>query len=146
MASLKTGEVAEAAGVGIETIRFYEREKLIAEPPRSPSGYRAYPEDVVDRIRFIRQAKDLGFSLSEIRELLSLRVRSTGRCKAVKRKSEAKLIDIEAKIRSLQRIRRTLRKLVNDCDERAPTSACPILGAMEKDTAGSRGSRGGGRG
>ena len=89
MGSLKTGQVAEAANVGVETIRFYERQKLIAEPPRSPSGYRAYPEDVIDRIRFIRQAKDLGFTLNEIRELLSLRVRSTGRCEAVKRRSEA---------------------------------------------------------
>jgi MerR family mercuric resistance operon transcriptional regulator len=138
MGSLKTGQVAEAANVGVETIRFYERQKLIAEPPRSPSGYRAYPEDVIDRIRFIRQAKDLGFTLNEIRELLSLRVRSTDRCEAVKRRSEAKLIDIETKIRSLQRIRRTLRKLVNDCDERAPTSDCPILGAIEKGARGQR--------
>jgi MerR family mercuric resistance operon transcriptional regulator len=84
--------------------------------------------------------------LSEIRELLSLRVGSNGRCEAVKRRSEAKLTDIEAKIRSLQRIRRTLRKLVNDCDERAPASDCPILGAMEKETPGYQGSSGGGRG
>lgn len=131
MGTLKTGQVAAAAGVGVETIRFYERQNLIAEPPRSPSGYRAYPEDAVDRIRFIRHAKDLGFTLNEIRDLLSLRVTSAGRCGAVKRKTEAKLSAIDEKIQSLQRIRRTLRKLVNHCDERAPTSDCPILGAME---------------
>ena len=142
MGPLKIGQVAEAAGVSVETIRFYEREKLLAEPPRGPSGYRAYPEDVVDRILFIRHAKDLGFTLNEIRELLALRVTSNGRCEAVKQRAEKKLVDVEERIRSLQRIRRTLRKLVSDCDGQAPTSDCPILAVME---SGARKPRGAGR-
>ncbi len=132
MRSLRIGEVARAAGVGVETLRFYERKRLIAEPPRRPSRYRAYPETVVDRIVFIRHAKELGFSLKEIRELLSLRVARNASCAGVKRRTEDKIRDIESKIRRLQRWRRTLRKLAEACDERRPTSECPILGAIER--------------
>ncbi len=132
MRSLTIGEVARAAGVGVETLRFYERKRLIAEPPRRPSGYRAYPETAVDRIVFIRHAKELGFSLKEIRDLLSLRVARNASCAGVKRRTEDKIRDIESKIRRLQRWRRTLRKLAEACDERRPTSECPILGAIEQ--------------
>ncbi len=132
MRSLTIGEVARAAGVGVETLRFYERKRLIAEPPRRPSGYRAYPETAVDRIVFIRHAKELGFSLEEIRDLLSLRVARNASCAGVKRRTEDKISDIESKIRRLQRWRHTLRKLAEACDERRPTSECPILGAIEQ--------------
>ena len=115
------------AGVGVETIRFYEREGLIAEPPRRPSGYREYPEAAVPRIEFIRHAKELGFSLKEIGELLSLRVDRRASCAPVKRHAEAKIVNIEARIRSLQKMRRTLLKLTEACDERRPTNDCPIL-------------------
>ncbi len=136
MRSLTIGEVARAAGVGVETLRFYERKRLIAAPPRRPSGYRAYPETAVDRIVFIRHAKELGFSLKEIRDLLSLRVARNASCAGVKRRTEDKIRDIESKIRRLQRWRRSLRKLAEACDERRPTSECPILGAI--DQGGSR--------
>ncbi len=132
MRSLTIGEVAKATGVGVETLRFYERMRLIAEPPRRPSGYRAYPETAVDRIVFIRHAKELGFSLKEIRDLMSLRVARTASCAGVKRRTEDKIRDIESKIRRLQGWRRTLRKLAEACDERRPTSECPILGAIEQ--------------
>ncbi len=132
MPAFTIGEVAKAAGVGIETVRFYERKGLIPDPPRRPSGYRAYPEAVVERIVFIRHAKELGFSLKEIGDLLSLRVARNANCARVKRRTEDKIRDIESKIHRLQRWRRTLRKLAEACDEGTPTSECAILGAIEQ--------------
>lgn len=109
------GRVAGAAGVSIDTIRFYERQRLIAAPRRSFSGYRNYSEDVLDRLRFIGDAKRLGFTLKEIRELLSLGVKSTTECGPVTRKAEAKLAEMNEEIYRLQRLRMTLRKMVEDC-------------------------------
>jgi MerR family transcriptional regulator, copper efflux regulator len=109
------GRVAGAAGVSIDTIRFYERQRLIAAPRRSFSGYRNYSEDVLDRLRFIGDAKRLGFTLKEIRELLSQGVKSTNECGPVTRKAEAKLVEMNEEIYRLQRLRMTLRKMVEDC-------------------------------
>ncbi len=132
MESFTIGRVAKKANVGIETIRFYEREGLIESPPRRPSGYRAYPPETVARVRFIRTAKDLGFSLKEIGELLSLRVDPVGSCVEIKSIAESKITDIEERVRRLGRIRRALRKLVAACDAREPTGECPILESLEK--------------
>ena len=109
------GRVADAAGVSIDTIRFYERQRLIAAPRRSFSGYRNYSEDVLDRLRFIGDAKRLGFTLKEIRELLSQGVKSTTECGPVTRKAEAKLAEMNEEIYRLQRLRMTLRRMVEDC-------------------------------
>src|SRR5271163_4525548 len=109
------GRVANAAGVSIDTIRFYERQRLLAAPRRSFSGYRNYSEDAIDRLRFIGDAKRLGFTLKEIRELLSLGVKSTAECGPVTRKAEAKLAEMNEEIYRLQRLRMTLRKMVEDC-------------------------------
>ena len=109
------GRVADAAGVSIDTIRFYERQRLIAAPRRSFSGYRNYSEDVLDRLRFIGDAKRLGFTLKEIRELLSQGVKSTAECGPVTRKAEAKLAEMNEEIYRLQRLRMTLRRMVEDC-------------------------------
>jgi MerR family copper efflux transcriptional regulator len=109
------GRVAGVAGVSIDTIRFYERQRLIAAPRRSFSGYRNYSEDVLDRLRFIGDAKRLGFTLKEIRELLSQGVKSTNECGPVTRKAEAKLAEMNEEIYRLQRLRMTLRKMVADC-------------------------------
>ena len=98
MVSLTIGQLARRAGVGVETVRFYEREGLISEPPRRPSGYRDYPLEAVSRIVFIRRAKKLGFSLKEISELLGLRVRPRRNCAQVKQNADAKIDDIDAKI------------------------------------------------
>ncbi len=133
MKSFTIGQVAKKAHVGLETIRFYEREGLIQNPPRRPSGYRAYPPEVVDRLRFIRTAKDLGFSLKEIGELLSLRVDPVGSCSDIKAIAESKIAVIDDRIRSLQRIRRTLRKLAAACETRRPTGECPILESLSKE-------------
>ena len=133
METLTIGKVAKETKVGIETIRFYEREGLIENPPRRPSGYRAFPPGTVARIRFIRTAKDLGFSLKEIRELLSMRVDPIGSCEEVRAMAEIKIADVEERIRVLQNIRLSLDRLVTACEERQPTNECPILECIEKE-------------
>ncbi len=134
--ALTIGQVAKRSGIGIETLRFYERKGLVEEPPRTESGYRQYPEDVVARIRFIRRAKELGFKLSEISELLSLRVDPNTTCADVRKQTEFKIADVEEKIRVLQTIKTALEKLAVSCTGSGPTSECPILEALnsqEKD-------------
>jgi MerR family mercuric resistance operon transcriptional regulator len=133
MNTLTIGQVARQAGVAVDTVRFYERRGLLKEPARKESGYRQYTEDVVDRLRFIRRAKDLGFSLKEIAELLALRVDATTTCAEVKDLAAAKIADIEAKIRSLGRVKAALRKVANRCRGCGPTSECPILEALEEE-------------
>ena len=130
--SLMIGQLARRAEVGVETVRFYEREGLLEEPARRPSGYRQYDEGVVDRLRFIRRAKQLGFTLKEIRELLSLRLDPATTCADVKSRAEAKLDDIAAKIRSLQRMKRALVKLTKACSGRGAASECPILESLDR--------------
>lgn len=125
------GQTAKRAGVGIETIRFYERKGLIAPPPRRASGYRQYPAETVDRLRFIKRAKDLGFSLKEIGELLALRVTPGTTCGHVKRRAETKIADIDGRIRALRRMRRALDKLTKACDGKAPIRDCPILESLD---------------
>ena len=129
--SLTIGQLARRAEVGVETVRFYEREGLLKEPARRPSGYRQYDEGVVDRLRFIRRAKQLGFTLNEIKELLSLRIDPATTCADVKSRAEAKLADIAAKIRSLQRMKRALVKLTKACSGRGAASECPILESLD---------------
>lgn len=131
MNAMTIGQVAGTSGTGIETIRFYEREGLIEKPPRTESGYRKYRPDVIPRLRFIRQAKALGFTLKEIKELLSLKLNTGTNCGEVRSQAEKKILDIEGRIDSLQRMKRALAKLTNVCPGSGPTSECPILEAME---------------
>ena len=129
--ALTIGEVAKRSGIGLETVRFYERKGLIEEPPRTDSGYRQYPEDVVARLRFIRRAKELGFSLKEISELFSLRVDPDTTCADVKRRTDLKILDIEQKMSTLQTMKSALTKLGASCTGMGPTSDCPILEALD---------------
>jgi len=131
MATLTIGKVALRAGVGIETVRFYEREGLIDEPPRAPSGYRQYPESVVPRLQFIKRAKELGFTLNEIKELLSLRLDPETTCADVKQRAEKKIADIEDKLRCLRRMKKALIKLTESCEGRGTVEGCPILDALD---------------
>src|SRR2546426_5615569 len=108
--ALTIGRVEKAAHVNVETLRYYERRGLVPKPPRSPSLYRHYPEDTVPRVQFVKHAQ-LGFSLREIRELLSLRAAPKARCADVKRRAETKIGEIEGKIRALQAMRRALGRL-----------------------------------
>jgi MerR family mercuric resistance operon transcriptional regulator len=133
MKYLTIGQVARQAGVGIETVRFYEREGLLEEPQRRPSGYRQFDEATVDRLRFIRRAKELGFTLKEVKELLSLRLDPTTTCADVKGRAETKIADIEARIESLKRIKRALVKLTRACSGNGATSDCPILDALDRE-------------
>lgn len=131
MENLTIGQVAKKAQVNVETIRYYERRGLILEPPRRESGYRQYSQDAVARIQFIRRAKDLGFSLKEIWELLSLRVDPDTTCGDIKSRAEAKLADIEGRIRTLQRMKKALKTLIATCAKRGPSGECPILEALD---------------
>lgn len=130
MERLTIGQVAGLADVGVETVRFYERQGLIEEPPRRVSGYRQYPPDAVERIRFIRRAKDLGFSLREIKELLALRLDPESTCGDVRERAEEKLADIRAKIEALDGMRAALERLTAACSGKGSVGACPILEAL----------------
>jgi len=127
MTAMKIGEVAKRSGTGIETIRYYEREGLLLEPQRRRSGYRQYDESSVERLEYIRRAKELGFTLAEIRELLELSFAAHAGCDHVRQRAEAKVADIESKIRSLQRMKRSLGKLVERCRVKNSTEACPLV-------------------
>jgi len=129
-------EVAEKVGVNPETLRYYEREELIPNPPRSDGGVRLYDERYVDRLRFIQRAKDLGFTLAEIKDLLDLRVNDEATCQDVKDRAEEKLHEVEEKIRDLTQIREALSRLADACEGGGgPTTDCPILDVLETDGA-----------
>lgn len=130
---LTIGQLARHAGVGVETIRFYEREGLIAEPERRASGYRQYSKDAVRRVQFIRRAKDLGFTLKEIQELLELRVDPDCGCADVREQARAKVRDIEQRIASLEGMKAALERLAKKCRGRGPTSECPILEELDRE-------------
>ncbi len=133
MSGLKTGEVAKYACVGIETVRFYERQGLIEAPARTAGGYRQYPPATVLRIRFIKGARQAGFSLPEIKELLLLRVDSTTRCEDIRVRAEAKIEVIEEKIAALENVKGALVELITACRDKSDISECPILAAFEQD-------------
>jgi MerR family copper efflux transcriptional regulator len=134
MKGMNISSLARQAGVGIDTVRYYERTGLIPEPPRRSSGYRDYPLEMVARLRFIRRAKELGFSLEEIGELLSLSGQRgqgvTGGVKSVKAAAESKLRLVEEKLRELKRIRAGLQTLIAACPGHGTLEACPILNAL----------------
>lgn len=130
MAEHTIGEVARRVGIGVETVRFYEREGLVASPPRSASGYRIFPEEAVDRLRFVRRAKELGFTLDQIRTLLDLRAQTHSPCAEVRRLAAAQLADVEARLAALRAIARELGALIESCDAVNEGSNCPILQAI----------------
>jgi len=128
---LTIGQLAKQAGVNRETVRYYERRRLLSRPSRSISGYRVFSDDAVRRLRFIRHAKMLGFSLNEIRELLALRVDSIDECDRVRVRTQAKLADIDNKIQLLRQMKAALTRLVGACERRGKTNDCPILDSLE---------------
>ena len=129
--SLTIGKVAHHGGVKVQTIRYYERRGLLPKPARTAAGYRMYSDDAVRRLRFIRQAQALGFSLSEIEELLSLRMRPGTTCGDIRQRARQKITAVNRKIDELQRIKDALSKLARACHGEGPTSECPILDALE---------------
>ena len=131
-AGLTIGKVAKEVGVNIQTVRYYERRHLLAPPVRKPSGYRIYGEEDVRRLRFIKNAQALGFTLREIGDLLNLRVSSIARCGTVQVKAQAKLRQVEAKVHDLRALSRALRNLILACQAEQPTDRCPILKSLDE--------------
>lgn len=129
------GEVADRSGVNRETVRYYEQRGLIPAPPRTGGDYRTYDESYVERIRFIKRAQELGFSLKEVEEFLALRLDPNGDCGDVRAKATAKLEDVREKIRDLQQIEAVLGRLSTTCSGEGPTCACPILDALDDEEA-----------
>lgn len=128
---LTIGRLAQEVGINLETVRFYERKGLLPKPPRSTSGYRLFPADTARRLRFIKRGQELGFSLSEIRELLILRLSPRTTSTEVRKRTQSKIADIEGKIKSLDAMLKSLRKLVQSCSGCAPLSECPILESLD---------------
>lgn len=124
------GELAQQAGVGVETIRFYERKGLIEQPRKPMGGFRAYPDNAVTRLNFIHEAQQLGFTLKEIHDLLTLRDIPGTDAAAVRGRATAKLAQLEDKILQLQRMRVTLQDLLSSCPGAGALDECPIVDAL----------------
>jgi Hg(II)-responsive transcriptional regulator len=134
---LRIGELAERAGVGVETVRYYERRGLLPRPARRAGAFRQYDEEAVRRLRFIKRAQWVGFTLREIGELLALRVEPGAGCEDVRRRAEDKLAEVDEKMRDLQRMRRALGGLIDQCGGSGPIDrGCPILEALEDHAEG----------
>jgi len=129
--TLTIGSLADQSAVNVQTLRYYERRGLLPDPPRANSGYRQYPPESVARVRFIKRAQRLGFSLSEIAELLDLRVHPRRSCSEMRRKAELKRAEIDRKIRSLGDLSAALADLIEACDSNTPTEECPIIESLE---------------
>ena len=130
MSTFNIGRLAELAGVNIDTIRYYERARLLAPAARSSSGYRQYGKSELERLRFIRRSKELGFTLVEIKELLSLTNDRHSDMRGVKRKAEQRLSQVERKISELLQVKRGLKKLIDACPGQGELRGCPIVAAL----------------
>jgi DNA-binding transcriptional MerR regulator len=129
--ALRIGQVAHAAGVNIQTLRYYERSGLFAAPRRNSAGYRQYSADAVRVVTFVKRAQELGFTLREIRDLLRLRSVGPSRRGVVRASAEAKIQDIEKRVRDLTAMRDALAGLVSTCACDTGAVTCPILEALE---------------
>jgi len=130
----KIGEVARRAHVNKETVRYYEKRGLIPKPDRRRSGYRIFTKRHIEQIRFIKRAQELGFTLSEIKELLELRMDENTTCSEIKSEAQRKYRDVVDKIEDLQRIKTTLLDLIDSCTGSGPKGDCPILDALEGES------------
>ena len=130
---LTISRLAQLGGVNLETVRYYERQGLLPEPPRTAAGYRVFPREAARRLRFIKRAQELGFSLNEIGELLELRIKPGAKRADMRARAEAKITDIDEKIRTLQAMKKTLRHLTERCDGCGPLAECPILESLDEE-------------
>ena len=130
--TLRISEVAAQAGVNIQTLRYYERRGILDEPGRRPSGYREYQPESVRVVRFIKRAQELGFTLTEIEELLRLRQDRTATCAEVRKAATAKIEDVDQKVKTLRAMSRALHVLVDSCRSDGTTRECPILEAIDR--------------
>jgi MerR family mercuric resistance operon transcriptional regulator len=128
---LTISRLARLGRVNLETVRYYERQGLLPKPPRTASGYRVFPADAARRLRFIKRAQESGFSLAEIRDLLSLRMRAGASRADIRARAQKKVADVNEKIRVLKAIRKTLVALGERCDGCGPLDGCPILDSFD---------------
>ena len=141
-AHLTIGKIAGLAQVSADTLRYYERERLIAPIAKSDSGYRLYEREALQRIQFIKQAQQCGFNLAEIRSLLALRGSDAACCRDVRRVALEKKLQLEAKIKAMKVMSKALSQLVKECSgDNRPLDDCPILAALERANGGKRKSR-----
>jgi MerR family copper efflux transcriptional regulator len=131
MQKLTISRLAQLGGVNLETVRYYERRGLLPKPPRTQAGYRQFPPDAAQRLRFIKRAQELGFSLEEIGELLALRIAPEPNRADIRARAEAKIADIEGKMKTLVAMKRMLRGLVGRCQQ-GGSAECPILASLER--------------
>ncbi len=128
MKAITIGKLAARTGVSVETVRYYERSGFLPAPDRLPSGYRVYGTDTINRVKFIREAQSLGFSLSEINELLSLTDDPTADCAQVNERAQIKLSEIDDKIKRLKKMQTSLKRLAEYCPaDEQPLSECSII-------------------
>lgn len=130
---MRSSEVATQSGVNVQTLRYYERRGLLEEPPRSGSGYRAYPADAVAVVRFIKRAQEHGFTLDEIEELLHLADGGPDDCAAARELAAAKMAHLAEKIADLQRMQQSLAKLVTTCDLPRADRCCPLIQTLHDE-------------
>ncbi|MEN8174857.1 MAG: heavy metal-responsive transcriptional regulator [Pseudomonadota bacterium] len=133
MTLLTIGQIAKRTQVTVETVRFYEKQGLIAAPQRSDAGYRQYPEETVKRVRFIQNAKEVGFTLKDIAELLALRREPGTSCTDIKLRATQKIEEVDRKIQDLNHIRDALGRMILTCNGKGGASQCPILEELELD-------------
>lgn len=132
MKPITIGALARESGVGIETVRFYERKGLLPKPSRRASGYREYTPDDARRIRFIKRAQELGFTLREIQEILELGSSRRSTCSEVKKRADSKIAEVEAKMRDLRQMKKTLEEISEACgDGKRALAECRVLDCFE---------------
>lgn len=129
--SFKIGDVAKAAHVNVQTVRYYEHLGILMPVSRRLSGYRQYDQKSIERLVFIKKSQALGFRLSEISTLLNLRISKAHQCDSVREKASTKIREVEDKILLLTNIKNTLKELVDHCENRRNTEACPILKSLK---------------
>ena len=125
------GKLAKAGGVNIQTIRYYERQKLLRPKAKRPSGYRLYDDEALRQLHFIKNAQSLGFTLHEVGELLNLRVNSVTQCRDVERKAQVKLVQAKAKLKEIRALTHALQGLIQICKAGKPTDQCQVLKGLE---------------
>lgn len=130
---MRTGELAKRAGVNAQTLRYYERRGLLAQPSRTQGGYRSYPDGAVDTVRFVKRAQELGFSLDEIEELLHLADGGPDDCDTARALAEARVTQLAQRIADMQRMQRSLTELIETCELPRARRSCPILMSLHEE-------------
>ena len=130
--TMSIGALSKESGVGIETIRYYERIGLLTPQERKASGYRVFNSDSFETLRFLKHAQELGFSLAEIKDLLRLRANKESRCEDVQARASKHLQDVEEKIKKLESIQTVLSKLIRQCRSKKTSDSCPILDCFDE--------------